>query len=598
MFRKMTRWSLIVWLAAMLSFVVPSRAHEAAAASSPWLSHTAFYESAALIGAGYSGVLTVEFDVTPAYNQTSGVIGYADTITHVNGYADLVIMVRMNGSGLFDAFDATGYRADATVAYSASTTYRIHIDADLTTRQYNVWVTPTGGSAVQLANQYSFQTGTSIDDLGQIVCISEPVDQAFSVSNHTVTQTYGRTLQVGPTRTYTTLNAVAGSLLPGDLVLVDGDATYGGGILMTIDGLATNKITIRGVTINGKKPKLSGGTNTIEFRQADHYVLENFEITGGSSRCVYHYSDDLTLRGITLHGCYGHGIASADLQSGHIVIEYSDIFDSGNSSRNHPIYVESDQITHPGAVARIQFNHLHGQAGGNNIKSRSEITEIYYNRIEGAYYHEIELIGRDYGDAPLYPMRGEVVGNLIVKNTTNSSYVFRLGGDTRREGSEGRYRIANNTVISTTSSTPIIYRLMGKLGAVESHNNVFYRTTTGALDLEDSSSVNWISGRKIAGANNWVKSGSVDVPVEWAGTLSAASPALINIWGNDFRPGASSPLVDAGTLTQPSPVGYPYPAGGKLVRPLHEAPMVTVSPPEAADTIVLNGPIDIGAYEY
>jgi hypothetical protein len=29
---------------------------------------------------------------------------------------------------------------------------------------------------------------------------------------------------------------------------------------------------------------------------ADHYVFEGFEVTAGASRCIFHQSDDLTLR--------------------------------------------------------------------------------------------------------------------------------------------------------------------------------------------------------------------------------------------------------------------------------------------------------------
>ena len=33
--------------------------------------------------------------------------------------------------------------------------------------------------------------------------------------------------------------------------------------------------------------------------------------------------------------------------------------------------------------------------GGNAVKSRAQRNEIYYNWIEGAVYHELELIGPD-----------------------------------------------------------------------------------------------------------------------------------------------------------------------------------------------------------
>jgi hypothetical protein len=34
---------------------------------------------------------------------------------------------------------------------------------------------------------------------------------------------------------------------------------------------------------------LSGGTNTIELA-GNNYVFDGFEVTGGTSRCVYHHA--------------------------------------------------------------------------------------------------------------------------------------------------------------------------------------------------------------------------------------------------------------------------------------------------------------------
>src|SRR5262245_1302438 len=66
--------------------------------------------------------------------------------------------------------------------------------------------------------------------------------------------------QVGPTRTYTTLQSVANRLAPGDVVEVDGDATYPGGVTFDKDGTAGNPITIRGLRVNGNRPIVSGGS--------------------------------------------------------------------------------------------------------------------------------------------------------------------------------------------------------------------------------------------------------------------------------------------------------------------------------------------------
>jgi hypothetical protein len=73
------------------------------------------------------------------------------------------------------------------------------------------------------------------------------------------------TYQVGPTRTYKTLQAVENLLGPGDVVEVDGNATYPGGVEFENAGTASQPITIRGIRVNGARPVISGGTNTVAF---------------------------------------------------------------------------------------------------------------------------------------------------------------------------------------------------------------------------------------------------------------------------------------------------------------------------------------------
>ena len=248
--------------------------------------------------------------------------------------------------------------------------------------------------------------------------------------------------QVGPERTYTTLQQVAGFLGPGDVVEVDGNHTYPGGVTFTNPGTADQKIIIRGVAVDGAMPVISGGTNSVAFSTswpysgpgADHYVFEGFEVTGGSSRCIYHQADDLTVRGVVVHDCPAQGILGADQGSGSIVIEYSEIYNCGNGGSQHQIYMATDEVNRPGSVFRLQYSYIHDGNGGNNVKSRSERNEIYYNWIEGAFYHELELIGPDPGGVAdgwtesLAREDSDVVGNVLRK-TNDRSFITRVGGD-------------------------------------------------------------------------------------------------------------------------------------------------------------------------
>jgi hypothetical protein len=88
----------------------------------------------------------------------------------------------------------------------------------------------------------------------------------------------------------------------------------------------------------------------------------------------------------------------------------------------------TDELAHPGSVFRMIGCWIHDANGGNNVKSRAE-----RNGIEGAYYHELELIGPDpAGGVPEATARedSDVVGNVFVKRGANEAFaVVRFGGD-------------------------------------------------------------------------------------------------------------------------------------------------------------------------
>ena len=138
----------------------------------------------------------------------------------------------------------------------------------------------------------------------------------------------GATYQVGPTRTHTTLDALfaAVDLGGGDVVEVDGGVSYAGGVLVpqADGGSAGNPVVIRGLRVGGARPQISGGVNTVQFELSDHVVLEGFEITGGSSRCVFVHAHDIILRDLLIRDCPQMGILSADQDSGSLTLENSE----------------------------------------------------------------------------------------------------------------------------------------------------------------------------------------------------------------------------------------------------------------------------------
>ncbi|MBN2372155.1 MAG: hypothetical protein JXO72_16890 [Vicinamibacteria bacterium] len=405
------------------------------------------------------------------------------------------------------------------------------------------------------------------------------------------------TYQVGPTRTYKTLQAVTDLLGPGDIVEVDGNAAYPGGVTFENAGTASQPITIRGIRVNGARPVISGGTNTVAFVSpwpynsgADHYVFEGFDLTGGSSRCLYHQADDLTVRDVVVHDCPAHGILGADGGSGSMLIEFSEVYNCGNGTGQHQIYMATNEINHPGSVFRMQFCYLHDGNGGNNVKSRAERNEIYYNWIEGAYYHELELIGPDpAGDVPADLKRedSDVVGNVLIKR--RSTFVTRVGGDGTGE-TKGRYRFVNNTIIADSSS---VFRLFDGIQSIEMHNNVFYRPS-GTINMIRDVEVEWTDGEQIAGSNNWVKTGTINMPTQWTGTIMGGDPGFADAPNDDYRPAAGSPLLNNGNGAPTGPPGFPFP---NALFPPGFHPPATPGVSGAPVPRPAAGQIDIGAYE-
>lgn len=424
------------------------------------------------------------------------------------------------------------------------------------------------------------------------------------------------TFHVGPGRPYANLPALfsAVPLQPGDVVEVD-SGNYAGGVILNRSGTDAQPIVIRGIRGgDGRRPLLSGGTNTFEFRRADHVVLEGLEFTGGSSRCVFVNAADIVLRDLLVRDCPAHGILSSDQYSGSITLEYSEIRNAGAGDGRHALYIQTDEVANPDSVFRMHHTYVHSGNGGNLLKSRAERNEIHYNWFEGAFYHELELIGPDrFTQQPGWSVDlrredSEVLGNVIVHSGSFGA-VMRLGGDGTGE-SRGRYRIVNNTiVVAGSASATTVFRLFEGLESVEAHNNIIHRSSAGELRIERTAEAIWAAGsRRVAGSKNWITSGAAMVPAEWAATTTGASPMFVNAAGHDYRPAPGSPLLAAGNPSPVSPGAWPFPSPTLLpvslpprrqaIRPASAVGRPQTTPPTIGAVVDGNGdPIFTGNFD-
>lgn len=420
-----------------------------------------------------------------------------------------------------------------------------------------------------------------------------------------------KTYQVGPTRTQKTPGtAFMSSLKPGDVVEIDGNQIYGGFTVSAV-GSAAAPITIRGIKAGGKRPVIqSSGGFTVHNDLGAHLVFESLEITGGDV-CYRHHGADVVLRDVVIHHCRD-GVLGTDEGSGSLTMEYCELHHNGEGDNYHQIYMATDEKGHPGSVFRLQFSFVHDGVGGNNVKSRAERNEIYYNWIEGARYHEVELIGPDsdpwdpLGDLP--PREdSDVVGNVLYSKTSGGSTV-RVGGD-GTGGTQGRYRFVNNTFLLTSKLSGAAFRHFQKLEGIEAHNNVFYLMGGGSArvayqqgldanyDVQTGDRYIWKNSKKvIGGSNNWVSSALTAVPSEWTGTIKGTDPGFTDLASFNLRPKAGSPLIDKGVSQTVSPTGYAFPK--PLPLPVFLPPDQSLIALGSAQARMINaGGVDIGAFE-
>ncbi|AUX25641.1 uncharacterized protein SOCEGT47_061900 [Sorangium cellulosum] len=402
-------------------------------------------------------------------------------------------------------------------------------------------------------------------------------------------QAAGTVYRVGPTRTYKTLADVAGRLAPGDVVEVDGNVTYPGNVRLRKGGTPSSKITIRGVKVSGKRPLLKGGTNTIEIN-ANHIVLEGLEVTGGTSRCIFHHGHDITIRDSVVRDCPAHGILGADSDSGSLTLEYVEVYGCGSGTTRHPIYMATDETAYPGAVFRMQHCYVHDANGGNAVKSRAERNEIYHNWIEGGLYKDLELIGPDGQDPDLAREDSDVVGNVFRK--THTQYVVRVGGDGTGD-TNGRYRFVNNTFLLKAGSSAAIHLFDG-VESIELHNNIFHRVGGGSVQVFRDDA-RWATGKPlIKGVNNAVPTGTT-VPSGFTGTKVVSDPGFTNVAKLDVTLLSTSPLRNAGVSATSGISGRTFPS--PLAMPLYHPPRAALIPYGTAVRRPIEGAIDLGAFE-
>ena len=412
------------------------------------------------------------------------------------------------------------------------------------------------------------------------------------------------TYLVGPGKTYTKLQDVADLLRPGDVVNVDGNATYPANANLSQIGTANNWITVSGIKpAGGTRPIITGtGAYGINIT-GDYVVFQGFEVIG-SPKGIGVFGDNIKVRGCVIHGC-NHGLIGYGTGTGNVTVEYCEFYGNGvptGGATQHQIYMATDEIAHPGSTFRLQYCYLHDGVEGDNVKTRSERNEIYYNWIElaGTSGHGLGLFApdpSDNADVTVNTARedADVVGNVIIQARNACA---RIGGDTPGYPTNGRYRFVNNTFILTSARGDAI-RTFNTIETLEMYNNVVYGAVAGAdIRVVNDADGAWVhTPRSVTGANNWIVTGATMLPsaAEWTNTLRGSASPFVNADTKDFRPGSGSALVNAGAASTPTIAAYPFP--NPLFPPAYLPPQAALIDTGSATHRPNDGAIDIGAFE-
>ncbi len=108
------------------------------------------------LGTSETASFTASFDVTPQANATDADVALSQNVP--GAYTDLAAIVRFNSSGNIDVRNGSAYSSTYTQPYAADVTYHIEMVVNVSAHTYTVYVTPAGGTQVQLASNYAFRS--------------------------------------------------------------------------------------------------------------------------------------------------------------------------------------------------------------------------------------------------------------------------------------------------------------------------------------------------------------------------------------------------------------------------------------------------------
>lgn len=204
-------------------------------------------------------------------------------------------------------------------------------------------------------------------------------------------------------------------------------------------------ITIRGATVNGKRPILrlgagqkasnnTLGQSLIYLDQCENVTIENLDICGGNGDYVgkagiyIHGAKNPTLRNLRVYGFQryqANGIFGTDANSGTLLLDNVEMFDNGGAAGpEHNIYVNAS-ASDPAFTVRMINSWSHSVYYGHLFKSRAQRTII-----EGCYLmgcragdRQTEAFLVNITDGGILVMRNNLLVKTMSGNESNGASV-------------------------------------------------------------------------------------------------------------------------------------------------------------------------------
>ncbi len=211
--------------------------------------------------------------------------------------------------------------------------------------------------------------------------------------------------------------------------------------------IRANRITIRGVTVNAKRPVLrlgaAGASNNtlgqgvVYVEAGNQITIENLDIDAGSAGTVgkagiyLNGGSDVTIRDVAIHGfrrVRSNGLFSTSNSTGTLTLDRVQLFDNGgDSGPEHNAYINASTID-PNFTVRMLNSYSTGVYYGHLFKSRAQNTVLEGNYFRGT----VPLPGEPIAESFLVeiPNGGRLTmrNNILVKNASgdgsNGGFVF------------------------------------------------------------------------------------------------------------------------------------------------------------------------------